>query len=91
MGVDLVPSSPFPATLTFLNERHFEFVAKGTEEYPANTKRGESARLSWLTEYLTRRSLCTNGFEIKSMTREKPISWRVDQDQLHVTYDGYCK
>jgi hypothetical protein len=91
LGIDLAPSSPFPATLTFLDDHHFIFSAKGTEAFAANTKAGESARLSWLTDYLTRRSLCTKGFEIKSTIREQPISWRVDQDQLHITYDCYCK
>jgi hypothetical protein len=61
--------APFPENIRFESPQHFVFVAKGTWIYPANTTPGEDARLSWLTDYLSRSKACPSRYQI---TQRKP-------------------
>ena len=86
---------PFPSSFTMTDPDHFQFVAHGTWDFPANTARGEQARLDGLDAYLAGQHTCSAGYEITHREKEhvvmSPKHNVEDQQLLSITYLGRCK
>ena len=65
------------------------FEAQTNAVYPAGTPEGEATRKQWMADWLDRRGLCPNGFNIV----DGPRSFRPDEDNPHraqLRYELQC-
>ena len=86
-------SMPFPAHIEFQQNDAFQFTAKGTWEFPATTSAGERARVSWLSQYLTKEQRCPFGYKIVERTTSGHRTGKhnpEDDDIISITYEGKC-
>jgi len=87
--------SPFPSAFERRDADNFKFVAQGNWEYPANTKAGETERLTWLNNYILQHQICPSGYDIITRASEHVLmsAKRSVEDQMErsIIYFGKCK
>jgi hypothetical protein len=81
--------APFPASFTMTAADQFEFTARGTIDYPANTKGGEDARMKWLVAYILQNHICPFGYKLEAPQPEY-ISSSPRASGSNLTFRFFC-